>query len=57
MDNIEIQAQDTNGNWRTIAITMNNPQQITSRMREVSNTYPNYRVRAIDGNGRVIDIL
>jgi hypothetical protein len=57
MDRVEIQAQDTTGNWRTYHVTMNNPQRIVSEMRLIQSRYPNYRVRAVDQNGRVVDIL
>jgi len=57
MDNVYIQAQDTSGMWRTYHITMNNSQRILSEMRSIQSRYPNYRVRAVDQSGRVLDIL
>jgi hypothetical protein len=54
---INIQAQDSSGNWRTYAVTNNNPQQIRVRMEEIKRQYPNYRVRAVDNFGVVVDIL
>ena len=54
---INIQAQDTSGNWRTYATTLNNPQQIRQRMNELQRQYPNYRIRAVDMNGSIVDIL
>jgi hypothetical protein len=57
MDRIEIQAQDTSGMWRTYHVTMNNSQRIVAEMRSIQSRYPNYRVRAVDQNGRVVDIL
>ena len=56
-DQIEIQAQDTSGMWRTYHVTMNDPQRIVAEMRSIQSRYPNYRVRAVDQNGRVVDIL
>jgi hypothetical protein len=56
-DQIEIQAQDTSGMWRTYHVTMNDSQRILAEMRSIQSRYPNYRVRAIDQNGRVVDIL
>jgi hypothetical protein len=57
MDRIEIQAQDTSGMWRTYHVTMNDSQRIVAEMRSIQSRYPNYRVRAVDQNGRVVDIL
>ena len=56
-DQIEIQAQDTSGMWRTYHVTMNDSQRILAEMRSIQSRYPNYRVRAVDQNGRVVDIL
>jgi hypothetical protein len=57
MDSIYIQAQDTSGMWRTYHVTMNDSQRIVAEMRSIQSRYPNYRVRAVDQNGRVVDIL
>jgi len=57
MDRIEIQAQDTSGMWRTYHVTMNDSQRIVSEMRSIQSRYPSYRVRAVDQNGRIVDIL
>lgn len=56
-DQIEIQAQDTSGMWRTYHVTMNDSQRILAEMRSIQSRYPNYRVRAVDQNGRIVDIL
>jgi hypothetical protein len=57
MDLIHIQAQDLSGVWRTYHTTENNSQRIISEMKSLQLKLPNYRIRAIDQNGRVIDIL
>jgi hypothetical protein len=57
MDNAYIQAQDTSGNWRTYLVVQNNSQRILSEMRSLQSRYQNYRIRAVDENDRVIDIL
>lgn len=57
MDRVEIQAQDTTGNWRTYHTTDTNSQRILSEMKSLQSRYPDYRIRAIDQNGRVVDIL
>jgi hypothetical protein len=57
MDQVEIQLQDTTGNWRTFHITQNNSQRILSEMQQLSSRFPDQRVRAVDMNGRIVDIL
>ena len=57
MDRVEIQAQDTTGNWRTYHVTDSNSQRILSEMKSLQERYSNYRVRAVDQNGRIVDIL
>jgi hypothetical protein len=54
---VQIQAQDLSGNWRTYLITMNNSQLILMRMKELQSQFPNFRVRAVDHQGRLVDIL
>lgn len=54
---IEIQAQDYTGNWRTYHITRNIPAMIISGMKQLASQYPGQRVRAVDTNGRIVDIL
>ena len=57
MDWIDIQLQDSSGNWRTYHRTVNNSQMILARMKELANQFPNQRVRAVDENGRLVDAL
>lgn len=58
MNRISIQAQDTSGNWRTYSITATaDSQRVLSEMKALSSRYPSYRIRAVDENGRVVDIL
>lgn len=57
MDRVEIQAQDTTGNWRTYHVTDTSSQRILAEMKSLQQRYPNYRVRAVDQNGRIVDIL
>lgn len=57
MDRVEIQAQDTTGNWRTYHTTDTSPQRILAEMKSLQQRYPTYRIRAVDQNGRVVDIL
>lgn len=57
MNSAFIQAQDHSGMWRTYLITQNQTQLITARMNELKKRYPTFRVRAVDKDGRVLDIL
>jgi hypothetical protein len=57
MNDVEIQLQDQSGMWRTYLITINNSQMIQIRMKELKDRYPELRVRAVDRNGRLIDML
>jgi hypothetical protein len=57
MDQVQIQLQDTTGNWRTYHVTQNNSQRILSEMQQLSSRFPDQRVRAVDMDGRLVDIL
>ena len=57
MDMIDIQIQDSTYNWRTIVVTQNFSSQIRMQMENVQRQYPGLRVRAVDMNGRIIDIF
>ena len=59
MDNdVEIQVQDITGNWRTYQITNNtNSQVVLAEMRSLKSRYPDFRVRAVDRTGHLIDLL
>lgn len=55
-DRVDIQIQD-GGTWRTLITTSNNSQIILNEMTNLKNRYPDKRVRAIDKNGRVVDMM
>lgn len=57
MNTIQIQAQDATGNWRTFRTTINMSQYIRDAMKSVQNMNPTFRVRAVDENQRLVDIL
>ena len=57
-NDVQIQAQDTTGNWRTYHITnINNSQVVLAEMKSLKSRYPDCRVRAVDRTGRLIDLL
>lgn len=57
MDFISIQMQDLAGNWRTYQLTQNNSQMIIQAMRTLKEQFPDRRIRAVDSNERLVDIL
>jgi len=54
---VQIQLQDTTGNWRTYGVTQDNSQRILSEMKQLASRFPNQRVRAVDMEGKIVDIL
>ena len=54
---VQIQLQDSTGNWRTYHVTNNIPAMIISGMRQLKGQYPDHRVRAVNENGSLVDIL
>jgi hypothetical protein len=44
-------------NWRTVSHVMNQGQHITHGMKNAERTYRNKRVRAVDPDGRTVDML
>lgn len=56
-ENIYIQVQDITGNWRTYNFTINNPHMILSNMQNLSSQFPDQRVRAVDSNNRLVDMM
>lgn len=56
MDRVEIQVQVT-GNWQVFSTCLNDSQMIICEMKNAKNIYPDLRVRAVDQNGRLVDML
>lgn len=54
---VQIQVQDTSGNWRTFNIVPNVPAIIQQAMKSLSSNHAGKRIRAIDMSGNIIDIL
>jgi hypothetical protein len=57
MNQVQIQYQDTMGNWITQQVVDNIQPYIIQCMEQVRFNSSGKRVRAIDSSGRVIDIL
>ena len=43
--------------WVTISRVVNNLQRIEFEMQSVKSRYPDTRVRAVDNDGRLIDLI
>ena len=57
MDYVSVQIQDYGKNWITVSNVVNDLQRIGFELRSVQSRYPDRRVRAVDQNGRLIDLL
>ena len=56
-NNAAIEYQDPLGNWMTVVTVPNQPPLILSGMKSVAVLCPGKRVRAVDQDGKLIDIL
>jgi hypothetical protein len=56
-NNAAIEYQDPLGNWITVVTVPNQPALILSGMKSVAVLCPGKRVRAVDQDGKLIDIL
>jgi hypothetical protein len=54
---IQMQMKQGAGCWRTCNRTINNSQYVVQSMRNLKKTYPNKRIRAVDKDGRPVDIM
>ena len=53
----DIQVQDVTKMWRTVERVQLNLQRIGYELQAIQLRYPDRRVRAVDNNGRLIDLL
>ena len=56
-NNAAIEYQDVSGNWITSVTVPNEPPVVLNGMKSVAVLYPGKRVRTVDEDGRLIDIL
>lgn len=56
MDYVEVQVQ-ISGNWQTSRSCPNDPQMYLCEMKNVKAIYPDLRVRTVDKDGRLLDML
>lgn len=52
-----IQYQDISGNWITCSSVPNTSPNVIQGMQQASSLYEGKRIRAVDADGRVLDIL
>jgi hypothetical protein len=57
MSNVAIQYQDALGNWITGMTLPNEPPVILEGMKGVARLFQGRRVRAVDEDGRLVDLL
>lgn len=49
---------DNNGHWQTItSMDQGDTQKLQIEMRTIKRSYPNNRVRAVDDDGHLLDLL
>ena len=52
-----IQCQDDSGQWINYSVVTNNFQILTPAMRTLKTAMPDKRIRAVDEDGKLIDII
>jgi len=57
MNEVIIQFQDASGMWVSVQTIPHNSMMILNAMNDTKRQYPTLRVRAVDQQGRLIDIL
>lgn len=58
MDLVDIQIlQQHSRTWLTVSRVWNNAQNIALNLDSVQKRYPAHRVRAVDANGRLLDLV
>jgi hypothetical protein len=58
MSNVTIQVQFPNNQWVTVKqVLLINDQNTISEMQQAQTSYNGARVRAVDGQGRLLDML
>eukprot|EP01037_Dinobryon_pediforme_P014874 gene14874-15011_t len=55
---VELQFQDSSGHWRTIEVLASPfAGQVSLALKNLKEHHPDWRVRAIDENGHLLDML
>ncbi len=60
-DRVYLQVQMPQSGWSGAGILsggmLNNPNYVSRELQQLKQKYPNLRVRAVDENGRLIDLI
>jgi len=54
---VDVQIQDHSGNWVTVSNVIFDLQRLGFELRSISSRYPGRRGRAVDKDGRLIDLI
>jgi len=54
---VQLQRQMPNGTWSNVHTTVNDSFYYVKAMRDLKRQYPDHRVRVIDTQGRLIDMI
>ncbi|WP_454918264.1 hypothetical protein [Xanthobacter sediminis] len=57
LEQVQIQYQSKTGNWTTVMMVQNLPENIAAGLRSAARANSGCRVRAVDSRGRVVDLL
>ena len=57
MDYVDVQIQDHGGSWVTVSNVILDLQRLGFELRAIALRYPDRRVRAVNKNGQLIDLL
>lgn len=56
-DMVQLQRQMPNGTWSNVHTTINQSFYYIRAMQKLKEQYPNHRVRVVDNQGRMIDMI
>ncbi len=54
---VQLQRQMPNGTWSNVHTTSNQPFYYVKAMQALKRQFPDHRVRVIDNQGRLIDMI
>ncbi len=54
---IQVDIGTPSGTWRTMNTVVNYSDYIAHAMKQLANSNPGKRIRAVDSNGRLVDML
>ncbi len=54
---VQIQVMNPNNTWRGVRNSNPSPFYYVAEMKRVKQQYPNAKVRVVDANGRLLDMI